>query len=432
MNNIQDLKGPELVEYIASEIRRVAASKGVDPYFLTKADILANSNVSEWKLRSVGGLSGVRKAKIPQSGLTQDLAGKREVAINKAYVSKLERELGDREYFVDALGKKVESALAKFPIKISNLKKPKHKPSKKKVQREIVAMISDTHFGLKVDQEEVPFNKLDWQIASRRMGLFAEQIADYKSHHRGSTPRLRLCLGGDLGQGVIHMDDSGTDLITFQFIGITQILTQMIDYLRNHFNEILVECTPCNHLRQTYRTPKRALKQKYDSYATMIHFALQAAFRSAPDVTFNVPKTPWTEWDMLGHRVFMTHGDTVFETGNPSSSINIGRLTEQINNLNANVDGKKFSVVMVGHMHTPLKILLKNGVWLIMNGTGSGIDAFAQSIGFFNNYPTQIIYESTPEWPVGDFRVIGLSNADSEAKYEKIVKPYDYSLILEK
>lgn len=422
--------GPELVNLIAEEIKRVAALKVVDPYEITKADLLANTTkVTEWDLRKVGGLAAVRKAKIPQN---LDLGAKRAAQVNRSYVQKLERIVGDNDYLIDSLGKKIEDALAKFPVKISSIKKSKFKLPKKKKQREVVAMISDTHFGLKIDKEEIPYNKVDWQIAARRMGLLAEQIASYKSYHRDASPRLRLCLGGDLGQGVIHLDDSGTDLITYQYIGTTQILVQMIDYLRNFFTEIAVECTPCNHMRMVHRSPKRATAQKYNSYATMIHYTLQAAFRSAPDVTFNVPKTPWTDFEVLGHRFFMTHGDTVLETGNPSVAIPIKGLVEQINNLNANTEGKQYDVVMVGHMHTPMKLKLKNGVWFLMNGTGSGTDAFAQSIGFFNNDPAQIIFEVTDECAVGDFRVVSLDGADNNPEYEKIVKPYDYSLVLKK
>lgn len=427
---MKKLKGQELIDYIGSEIKRIAREKGLDPYDVTRVDILANSRISHWDLRKCGGLTAVRKATIPIDDSRSDLIAKRSVALNKNYISKLERQAGDVNYIIDSLGKKLDVAFRNNPVKVS--KRPKQKKlNKSKTPNEVVAMISDTHWGLGISPDEVPSNEVNWTIASRRMGKFAQQIAGYNLSNRDATKRLRLCLGGDLIQGIIHFDDSGIDLITYQVVGAIHILTNMIDYLRGHFNEIRVECTPCNHARMTYRSHNRALKQKYDSFATIIHCGLQAAFRSAKDVSFNVPKTPYTSFDVFGRSFFMTHGDTVIEIGNPGTSVNTKHISTQINNINANMD-KKYEVVMVGHAHTPLQVQLTNGVWFLMNGTASGIDPYAQSVGFFNNAPSQIIYQSMPDRSVDSLRVVSLRSAGEETEFDSIVEPYDYSLVLGK
>jgi hypothetical protein len=426
--------GTELIARIVKTIQKIADEQNIDVYDVTKTDILEEGSISEWQLRSLGGLSKVRSSHYPEPP-DKDLIAERGVAQRKSYLSKLERTLGDREYFLEEVGKKIETVLAKYPIKVSNVKAPSFNLPKKEKVREVIAFMSDTHFGITIDPNEVPQNVYNWRVAARRMGKFAEQIATYKVEHRAATQRLRLCLGGDLAQGIIHLTDSNTDLITNQFIGTLNLLVQFIDYLRQSFKEIIVECTTCNHMRLVHKGPDRAFAQKYDSFATMLHAGLQAAYRNVKQVQFHVPKTPFTDFEVLGHRVYMTHGDTCLNIGNPGKQIDIGRITAEVNNLNAAeaVAGRRpYSAVMLGHVHVPFCILLNNGVELVVNGTGSGVDPFAQAIGIHSSHAVQTIFEATEYCVVGDYRKIYLNDATNESRYESVIKPWDYGLELDK
>lgn len=426
----------KLIERAAEAIRLAAAIHKKEPYDLTKGEFMstlphAKSGITEWDVRKLGGFAACRKASFPEPA---DLPGKRGVAIRKAYVSKLEREAGNFDYYLDAVAAKMGEVLAENPIKVAKVKPLVFKALKDDKTREVVAFISDTHFGLEIDNAEVPTNTYSWEIAARRMGKFAEQVASYKIDHRGSTPRLRLLLGGDLAQGVIHLDDAGTDLITNQVLGTVDILTKMIDYLRYYFKEIVVECVPCNHLRLPHKAPGRATAQKWDAFSTMIHGMLQAAYRETDQVVFHVAKTPYADFEILGNRFYMTHGDTVFEVGNPGTDISVKNITNKVNTLNANVKGQRYSVVLIGHVHTPLCITLTRagGVELIVNGTGSGADPYSQSIGYEASVAVQTIFEVTKGFPVGDYRKIHLDDASFDRRYESIVSPWNHSLELKK
>jgi hypothetical protein len=83
---------------------------------------------------------------------------------------------------------------------------------------------------------------------------------------------------------------------------------------------------------------------------------------------------------------------------------------------------------MMGHVHVPVSTTLDNGAELIINGTGSGTDNFAQSIGILSNNPCQVIFEATEDYVVGDFRKVFLKDADSDEYYDKIIQPYDGTL----
>jgi hypothetical protein len=157
----------------------------------------------------------------------------------------------------------------------------------------------------------------------------------------------------------------------------------------------------------------------------MVHLGLEAAFRQAKDVSFNIPMTPYTNFKVFNHEFMLTHGDTYFKVGNVSKTINIESLTAQVNALNASrsiSSLKPIDVVMVGHVHTPLATTLKNDTELVVNGTASGLDPYAQSIGISSNKPVQTIFEVTPEYSVGDYRRVHLLDAGNNPKYDKIIK----------
>jgi hypothetical protein len=110
--------------------------------------------------------------------------------------------------------------------------------------------------------------------------------------------------------------------------------------------------------------------------------------------------------------------------------VNVKGIANQVMKLNAAVkDGKHYDAVILGHVHVPLSMYLnESGTELVINGTGSGTDAYAESLGFFRTKPHQVMFEVTKDYAVGDFRKIGLDDADVDTKYESIIKPYRYGL----
>lgn len=340
----------------------------------------------------------------------------------KKYVQQLESKLGDLAYWTNLQVNSIAEHFKSNPIKLQGRPVGIKKAATK---RTVVSFVSDTHWGLDVNNEEVPQNNLNWQVACRRFGKYAEQVATYKIEKRGETEKLVLCLGGDLIQGIIHTSEAGTHLITTQVHGAVSILTQFIDYQRNYFPRIEVHCVPCNHARLTHKDNGVAVAQKWDAFSTMIHLGLESAFRHEKDVTFNIPMTPYTNFKIFDHEFMLTHGDTYFRVGNVSQSINIGSLTAQVNSLNASraISGQKpVDAVLIGHVHTPLSTTLKNNTELVVNGTASGLDPYAQAIGIHSNQPIQTIFEVTKDYCVGDLRKVHLLDAGKDVRYDKIIK----------
>jgi hypothetical protein len=61
---------------------------------------------------------------------------------------------------------------------------------------------------------------------------------------------------------------------------------------------------------------------------------------------------------------------------------------------------------------------------LLINGTLSGLDPYAHSLGIYSKNATQQIFEVVPGHPVGDIRMIRLKNADNLKELDKIIKPF--------
>lgn len=409
-------------------LTKVAKKLGKPAIEVTKTQFLKTlpDEFTEWELRKAGGYEGLKKSFFSNEVDGLDIKyGGRAV---KSFQNKLEKQYGTqlalKKEFLDQLQKVLRDAPLKFHPKLKN------SSVSKKQSRTIVAAISDTHFGANISNGEMSgSNEYNWTIAARRMAIYCEQIMQYKAAHRKDTD-LVLQLNGDIIAGQIHNQEWFVDLLTDQFAGTLNLLCQAISYLAQHFNSIRVVCTPGNHGRNVGKADRgRATTHKWDSYETMIYIALQKIFETSwgDQIQFIIPESPFATYQIQGHWCLQTHGDTVINVGNPGKALSMGSINEQVNKFNSSEvlkGNKPVHILSVGHVHVPTVQLLDNGCMAIINGCLSGVDPFAQSIGIFSNSPTQLLFESTRDHPVGDIRLIQVKTADKNSLLDKIIVPY--------
>lgn len=294
--------------------------------------------------------------------------------------------------------------------------------SKKKINRAIVMHLSDTHFQAQIDGEEMgELNKYNNTEEARRLAFFTKEVAEFKKQHRDET-ELVMVLNGDLIQGIIH-DQESTPAITTQISASLHLLTQSISYLATEFKRVRVICTTGNHARMMHKGNKgRQTQEKWDSFATILHVGLKYALKPYTNVEFEIPVTPYAYTKILGHNYFICHSDTVLSVGYPGKSINVQNAKNKINDLKEGIG--PIDVVMVGHTHVDTKQVLTNGVTMLTNGSMSGIDPFALSIGITSSSPTQQMHEVTEAHKVGDLRSVYVAEADKDNSLDKIVEPF--------
>lgn len=431
----------KLVKHVVSEIERLSENLGIPAYELSKVKFKELTKVSEWDLRKIGGYATVISTYFP----IPDKALK-DISINKqrkAYVSKLEKQVGSWEAFEEQLTESIVKHLATLKVQPTILNEKATKAYMKSVEktelhdsspRSICVALTDLHFGTNVSSAELGGkNEFNWNIAARRFGFIMEQLETYKMELRSLHEEVVFLLGGDLIGGIIHNQEGPDyDLITFQVNGALSYFIQAFEHIKAFYPKIRVVCQPGNHGRMMHKQSKdRALSQKYDSFENIIFYALSRYFQNDPKVEIIVPKTPYAEVTVQGHRIFMTHGDGVFVTGNPGKSINTDNIDKQIQRVNAeerNKNRKPFELFVFGHVHQPAHFLVSSGAHVIINGSMIGTDSFAQGVGIMSNNPVQVVWEMNSKFAVGDSRWLFVAEADKEKRLEKIIKPYSYEL----
>jgi hypothetical protein len=160
----------------------------------------------------------------------------------------------------------------------------------------------------------------------------------------------------------------------------------------------------------------------------MAYLAVQAAVNASgiKNIRFFNSKRPYYIVDIFGSKVFATHGDTVLNPGNPGKSIDTKGLYNQICRWNAarNIDGP-FKLFICGHIHLGSVANLPGDVIMMTNGCLVPPDAFALSIGIPDATNGQYIFESCRDFVCGDQRFIRVGDADGDAKYNQVIKPYE-------
>lgn len=297
---------------------------------------------------------------------------------------------------------------------------PKLKPAKSTSVGVTVA--TDLHYGLRNDSSEVPGNDLGPTQFSRRTAFLAARRADYKHHKQQSS---RILLGGDLIEGEIHGRGTNAPLAE-QIYEAQHCLHHMINHNVKAFGGVTVECATGNHDRWAHRGPGRVVDGKWDSISTLIYAWLAGLHKDNPNVKFNIPRTPYTIWRSPGNAVcVLTHGDTVYDIGNPANSISYGKVRSKTAGLSAitrKTHGGDVELVVLGHHHSPV-VFCVDDFTVAINGCLSGISGYSQSLGYHIAKPRQLIFEQTEGHVFGHPEFVDVSLGDDLKELDKIVPP---------
>lgn len=404
------------LEEVITKIKRISYLLDKMPHELKLHD-LSENGLSERQIRRFGGLAKIKSAHFRD--VEKELGDITELKNQNKYINKLETTLGTKELFE----KRIIEALTNLKqIKI----KPYKAPKKSKISRAVNVLISDTHFGSDIKKQEtgkLDFGKLE---ESRRFARIIREIIEYKPQYRAQT-ELNLNIMGDIIENKLH--DLGDDSapVAEQAARAIHLLAQGIAHLSNHFPKVNVRFQTGNHGRNTGRHHGRAVSQKWDSIETIVYYALKTAFKGSKNVTFDIPLTPYSIYEVFGKKIFVTHGDSVLNVGYPGSAIKTGSLENQVNKINASLpDDEEIAVFAVGHVHVGSVTHLGNGAVLITNGAMVPSNAFAVSIGIMETNCGQYMFESVPGYPMGDCRYIRVGVADDQNKeLDQIIQPWE-------
>lgn len=296
-------------------------------------------------------------------------------------------------------------------------------PLKKPIERTLNVAIGDTHFHSLLDGKEVPF-KYGPQEEARSLSAVAVQVAEYKKQYRENTT-LNVHLLGDIIQGQLHDPRDGAPLAA-QSAAAIYLLSQAIHYWSGHFPKVTVRCTTGNHGRNTSRHKDRATHEKWDSIETIIYYGTKMACSTLPNVSIEIPYTPYYTYESFDQRGFVTHGDTVLVVGQPGKSLNVEKIRKDINEWNSQFsESEQNQLFLVGHVHFATNVILPNGIRLMTNGCLVPPDGFSISGGYFTTCG-QWIWESVPGHIVGDSRFVVVDESiRNDKSLDKVIKPFE-------
>jgi hypothetical protein len=297
---------------------------------------------------------------------------------------------------------------------------PTYKGKKTRItERWLNLMLSDFHFGSELDGRLVryPYGPTE---ESRRLAAIVAQAADYKRQYRKETS-LAMHLLGDIIQGNIHDPQSSANL-TVQYDRALHHLIHAIEFVSAEFRQVVVYTSVGNHGRDIARHPDRAVQDKYDSHEYRIYRALHHSFRHVPNVKIKTPIRPYYICTQFGQKSFFTHGDGIFNFGNPGSLIRVNNLEAQIGRFRtAAPDNADVTLFGGGHVHTSCIVDVGSST-VITNGCLLPGDQFSQSIGHFASRCSQQLWESVPGHQLGDNRKLYVnSDTDTSKEFDKII-----------
>lgn len=407
-----------LPDLYASDILAVAKETGHNPWELPWNVYLKNS-------------------KMKQTGLLQQfIASNLWTSVKQSYfpIPKDEVasvELRDFRRGRDALKREVATGtfmLREFE-RIAASFKPEpvkyFKPSpNQKVERAIVVVLSDWHSGSNLERDESGYAYGPLEEA-RAVAQLTKTILSYKLDHRKGT-RLILVGLGDWIENVLH-GTSEAAYVPLQIARVQELLRQMIIQLINGgFHSIEFRGCGGNHDRDVTIHQKRAVRQRWANWATLVYLNLQAMFETAEsNVKFFISKKPYIDFELFGVRYYGGHGDNFLTAPNPGKNLDTRTILHQamkINNKEVNQGRAPFKVFMVGHVHTPGILWLDEGCRLVINGPLIPPDMYAQSLGIQTAVRGQMLFEVIPGFPIGDSRLITVDGSEKDESLDKIVK----------
>lgn len=420
------LSGHELSKYIADVIAEVAERVGVPAHELTWAEFRYQINffwgeneagIARYNITRAGGFNQIRDAYFAIQP-SQTIVDKNRLLDHANLNRRLGHAYAQKQFFIETVE---EWAKRCFEGKVQAMPVPK---ASKKIDRIVNVVLSDLHIGSDISSEETGYQQFGKVEEARRLAQITKQICSYKQQYREHS-RLVVHLIGDIIQGQLHdMRDGAVQ--AEQFARAVHLISQAVSHLSAAYPQVDIYCSTGNHGRNKARHFERAVHQKWDSIETELYVALHYACSNLKNVKFHIPKTPYCKVEVLEHKFFTTHGDTVMKPGNPGKAISMGSLENQINKINASLpDADEYSVFVVGHVHTPSMTFLDNGTVMVTNGCMVPVDQFAVSIGVMESHCGQWIWETIQGHPVGDARLIKVgAEHDKDPSLDGIIKPW--------
>ena len=196
-------------------------------------------------------------------------------------------------------------------------------------------------------------------LKSRVLKLCSE--LKYKQKQSNSKV-LHIFLLGDMVHGervgkTVNLDELELSVKEQIFDTVLPLLTTLIKTGLSAYKTVKVDCVRGNHgvLDKTY-----SLSTNLDDF---IYYFIKDRFREEKRLTFSIAENFYKITTVLGHSVFITHGDSIKSA---ATKVPFNAITTRVQNWMSSAG--KFDAAFLGHFHTYGSVDF-NGITIFENGT---------------------------------------------------------------
>lgn len=367
---------PLTVEDVKKAVRAAAEDQLIHPSKVTLSMLKSKDDrVTEWSLRQFGGITGIKKY-FPVT--TKDLAEIKKQKDIQSYVTKLEKELGEKINFEDQVLSTISEAIGMLEPKTVKIPRPKLLKNRKNMTME--AMLSDIHFGKKTED-------FDLKVLRDRLRQYTKTFLsqmEYKKIEGYNVERVIIALLGDIIESfTMHGLESATSC---EFGNPKQIYSAIKVLFDEVFLPIASTGLPIhvpavsgNHDRTEQNRTFNNPGENYMTYVIYNCIKDYCELAGLENVTFDIPSSSYTTYEIYGHTVLAEHLEHVRNTTKAA----LEKLLQE----RAKQTGKNIKMVRGGHWHE--YVCYERGRFIV-NESACGQDSFAKIKGYATT-PGQVI-----------------------------------------
>lgn len=239
---------------------------------------------------------------------------------------------------------------------------------------------SDWHWGEVVRPEEVGgVNAYNLDLAHKRAKRLVERIIHLSFDHTVNAvyPGIVVMLGGDMISGDIHdeLTETNESRTAPTLIDLQGVLITALEAMADRFGKVFVPCVVGNHGRMTHKP--RAKGRVHTSFEWLLYCQLERHFSNDDRVRFYIPGEADAHFNVAGHRVMLTHGDSLGTRGGDGLIGALGPITRGVikTRYSEAQIGRDFDFCCMGHWHQWMPLHDRG---FVVNGSLKGYDEYAR------------------------------------------------------
>ena len=170
---------------------------------------------------------------------------------------------------------------------------------------DLIIHLTDIHCGMNINSA---FNVCDYNVLQDRIKKYIDEILDIKNLY--NSQNAYVILGGDLIHGLIHVNSriESKENVVEQIMKVTDLVSNFLYILSQHFNYVEVHSVAGNHSRPTANKEEAVRGENFD---LLIPFGAKKELKNIENICFkdNYLDCDISAFEVRGHMVYATHGD---------------------------------------------------------------------------------------------------------------------------